>query len=403
MPANLYSLPVRYITLTLLVVISGALGAVLLNWEPERSIESPENSQNPATTWTDYLAILNSAPLKESRISSRWREASEHATRHALPIEPPYREAVAIGEDEEWAIGLRVGLDRGQDLVLSVEGVGARVGETLFIDLLEVEGRYGGFGTPVFGSRTHTTGKGEAVRFTAPRDGEYLVRLQTQPLRPVSFNLEATVAPSYVFPVDGAAPTDIWSVFGDPRGGGRRIHHGIDIFAPRGTILRAATDAYVARVGTRSLGGKIVTLYDQRRDIYLYYAHLDDWLVEEGSFVRAGDPVGRVGNTGNARYTPPHLHIGLYDGWWSRPIDPWNFFVSPEERRGAGKELALAVLGERRELGAGVQARVYVDGVPRVQTLSVEREVRVIGVSDEGARVVLEDGIPALVSPEQLR
>ena len=89
MPANLYSLPVRYITLALLVVISGALGAVLLNWEPERSTESPQNSQNPATTWTDYLAILNSAPLEESRISARWREASEHATRHALPIEPP--------------------------------------------------------------------------------------------------------------------------------------------------------------------------------------------------------------------------------------------------------------------------------------------------------------------------
>jgi murein DD-endopeptidase MepM/ murein hydrolase activator NlpD len=215
--------------------------------------------------------------------------------------------------------------------------------------------------------------------------------------------LEAQVAPAYVFPVEGASPRDIWSVFGDSRGGGRRIHHGIDIFAPRGTILRAATDAYVARVGSRSLGGKIVTLYDQRRDIYLYYAHLEEWLVEEGSYVRAGDPVGRVGNTGNARYTPPHLHIGLYDGWWSRPIDPWNFFVSSEESRSVGKELAMAVLGERRELGAGVQARVYVDGVPIVETLSVDREVRVIGVSEEGARVVLEDGIPAIVSPEQLR
>jgi murein DD-endopeptidase MepM/ murein hydrolase activator NlpD len=389
--------------LALAVAIFGSIGAVLLNWEPNRGEQGLQNSQSPAATWTEYLAILNSQPLAESRISARWRDAAEDAVRHALPIEPPYREAVSIGEDEEWAIGLRVGLRRGQDLVLSVEGTGAEVGETLFVDLLEVDRRYGGFGTPVYGSRTHTTGSGEAFRFTAPRDGEFLVRLQTQPLRPVAFTLEAQVAPAYVFPVEGASPRDIWSVFGDSRGGGRRIHHGIDIFAPRGTILRAATDAYVARVGSRSLGGKIVTLYDQRRDIYLYYAHLEEWLVEEGSYVRAGDPVGRVGNTGNARYTPPHLHIGLYDGWWSRPIDPWNFFVSSEESRSVGKELALAVLGERRELGAGVQARVYVDGVPIVETLSVDREVRVIGVSEEGARVVLEDGIPAIVSPEQLR
>ena len=34
--------------------------------------------------------------------------------------------------------------------------------------------------------------------------------------------------------------------------------------SPRGTILRAATDAYVAGVGTRSLGGRIVTLAEER-------------------------------------------------------------------------------------------------------------------------------------------
>ena len=39
----------------------------------------------------------------------------------------------------------------------------------------------------------------------------------------------------------------------------------------------------------------------------------------------------------------------------------------------------------------------------RIVTLAEEREVQVIGVLEECARVVMEDGIPALVSPEQLR
>lgn len=380
-----------------------AIASILLLDPREPAAPPPTNSPDPAAHWGEYLALLDGGALTDTLVADRWRKASEDALRHAVVVGTPYREAVSITAGEEWAIGLRARLLRGQEFVLSVDRRGRGVGELLFVDLFEMSSRYGGFATGLVSERTHTTGRGEAFRFTAPRDGEYVLRLQAQPLRSVSFTLRAEKGPAYLFPVEGATPRDIWSVFGDSRGGGRRIHHGIDIFAPRGTILRAATDAYVARVGTRSLGGKIVTLYDQKRDIYLYYAHLDDWIAEEGSFVRAGDPIGTVGNTGNARSTPPHLHIGLYNGWWSRPIDPWNFFVSDESAGGPERELLLAALGERRQLGAGVEARIFVDGVPRTETLGEERLVSVIGVSDETARVVLDEGIPALVSPEHLR
>jgi murein DD-endopeptidase MepM/ murein hydrolase activator NlpD len=43
-----------------------------------------------------------------------------------------------------------------------------------------------------------------------------------------------------------------------------------------------------------------------------YYAHLDRQAVTPGQRVNAGDLVGWVGNTGNARTTPPHLHFGVY-------------------------------------------------------------------------------------------
>ena len=45
-----------------------------------------------------------------------------------------------------------------------------------------------------------------------------------------------------------------------------------------------------------------------------YYAHLDDWdpALAKGEVVDPGTPLGSVGNTGNARTTPPHLHYGIY-------------------------------------------------------------------------------------------
>jgi peptidoglycan LD-endopeptidase LytH len=45
-----------------------------------------------------------------------------------------------------------------------------------------------------------------------------------------------------------------------------------------------------------------------------YYAHLDRYAddLSAGDEVLAGDTLGFVGNTGNARTTPPHLHFGVY-------------------------------------------------------------------------------------------
>ena len=45
-----------------------------------------------------------------------------------------------------------------------------------------------------------------------------------------------------------------------------------------------------------------------------YYAHLDDWApgLAEGDVVEAGAALGTVGDSGNARGTPPHLHYGVY-------------------------------------------------------------------------------------------
>jgi len=112
------------------------------------------------------------------------------------------------------------------------------------------------------------------------------------------------------------------SFFGADRDAGRRVHHGIDIFAPRGTPVVAATDGVVRSIASNRLGGHVVWLRDERRGRTLYYAHLDRHAVSTGQMVRTGDVLGFVGNTGNASTTRPHLHFGLYRRG-EGPVDPW--------------------------------------------------------------------------------
>lgn len=110
-------------------------------------------------------------------------------------------------------------------------------------------------------------------------------------------------------PVQGVTRERLVSTFGAPRSGGR-THEGVDIFAPRGTPVLAAHDGVVLRVGQYRLGGTVIHTIG-RRGVIAYYAHLDRVRpdLRRGLPVREGETIGWVGNTGNARTTPPHLHF----------------------------------------------------------------------------------------------
>lgn len=62
-----------------------------------------------------------------------------------------------------------------------------------------------------------------------------------------------------------------------------------------------------------------------------YYAHLDGYAegIKTGDTVLAGDTIGYVGNTGNARTTPPHLHFGAYTA--TGALDPLPLLVDRGE------------------------------------------------------------------------
>ena len=113
-------------------------------------------------------------------------------------------------------------------------------------------------------------------------------------------------------PVEGIAARRIADTFGAPRGRDRH-HAGVDIFAPRGTPVFSTTRGLVASVRERGLGGKQIWLIGPAHQRH-YYAHLQDWAegLRAGDVVEAGERLGSVGDSGNARGTPPHLHYGIY-------------------------------------------------------------------------------------------
>jgi murein DD-endopeptidase MepM/ murein hydrolase activator NlpD len=117
------------------------------------------------------------------------------------------------------------------------------------------------------------------------------------------------VAGGIVFPVQGGAKYgNDWHA---PRDGGRRLHKGIDLVAPQGTPAVAAVSGTIITAGNDGgIGGNRVWIKgDDGR--YYYYAHLDKITVTVGQHVTAGEQVGTVGTTGNAKGGTPHLHFAI--------------------------------------------------------------------------------------------
>src|SRR5215213_1433759 len=112
-------------------------------------------------------------------------------------------------------------------------------------------------------------------------------------------------------PVAGIEPRRLTNSWGAARSGGRR-HEGIDIFARRNTPITSATDGVITRMGWNRLGGRIVMVMGPGGYRH-YYAHLERFgRKREGEVITKGEVIGYVGDSGNARGTPTHLHYGIY-------------------------------------------------------------------------------------------
>jgi len=228
-----------------------------------------------------------------------------------LPLNTDVEQAAAAPR----AYGYRVQMQRGR--VLRVELDAATTPPAIvFIELF----------LPTDLTQPIATSRRDELRleYEIENDSTYILRIQPELLRGESLRIRQRTTAALMFPVSGRSAAAVKSFFLDPRDNDTRDHHGIDIFAPRNTPVVAAAGGVVTNVGTTPLGGKVVWIWDSRRNQSHYYAHLEQQAVSAGAIVRAGDVVGYVGNSGNARTTPPHLHFGIYSRR-EGPVNPLPF------------------------------------------------------------------------------
>lgn len=147
---------------------------------------------------------------------------------------------------------------------------------------------------------------------------------------PDQATLAASIGSLY-FPVAGFDGRPLDNSYDDPRDGGSRRHHAIDIMAPRGTPVLSVQDGRIIRLSTSSKGGITIYATDTKELFVFYYAHLDRYHpgIHDGRPLARGDTIGYVGTTGNAPDNVPHLHFQLMRMpadrryWNGEPINPY--------------------------------------------------------------------------------
>lgn len=103
-----------------------------------------------------------------------------------------------------------------------------------------------------------------------------------------------------------------------PIHGDRRMHHGVDLVAPRGTEIGSVRAGRVVRVERSQSGYGNLVVVDHGEGMTSRYAHCQDILVREGQHLDAGELLGTVGSSGDS--TGPHLHLEVrIDG---EAVDP---------------------------------------------------------------------------------
>lgn len=285
----------------------------LYSFSCSSTIHSVLDKFDQKTPHEAYADKLDDRGLDKTPEGRAWLAASQTALENPVTVSLPYRLQGYFQPDKPRALALLFAAKAGERLNFTLT---RKEGSTLpvYADLFKQSQT----ASPVLSVDTSSTG----FSLDVEESGSYLLRLQPELFRSGGYSLSIAVAPSLGFPVSGSKAA-VGSVWGDDRDAGKRRHEGIDIFAPKLTPAVAAADGYITGVREGGLGGKTVWLRPEGKNYTLYYAHLDQQLVQEGQQVKKGDVVGLVGNTGNARYTPSHLHFGVYT--YNGAINPLPF------------------------------------------------------------------------------
>lgn len=298
-----------------------------------------------------YVRSLESSGLDKTVMGKAWITAGENAV--AQPdsdFSLPFKAEIFFQKATPAAVGYRISYSEASKLTFKIKTNGTD-SSGVFVSLMKTGSVSAGI--------IDKTVRGDTVfLYENGTNNELILRIQPQLLVNQYVTIEIFENPKLAFPVQNGVNRDIKSFWGNNRDGGSRKHEGVDIFNKRGTPVVAVENGIISRVQLTNLGGKVVW---QRLGLLgksIYYAHLDSQLVVAGQTVKRGEVIGLMGNTGNARTTPPHLHFGIYAAGGA--IDPINYIATKDTIPGRlllnenflGKELIV------KENGAVVPVEV---------------------------------------------
>ncbi len=343
----------------------------------------PFNVFQPTSPHDAYKKSLTSSGLDKTAMGKTWIEMSDEILERPVSIQIPYLEKGYLPPDKVQAAAFSFKMERGQKLNIKLHKKPLQ-GFMIYTDVwvLEDDG-----GLKIVAS-ADTLGK--PFQTDINRTSIYVLRLQPELLAGGEYTLEITSGPSLDYPLKSYQKNQIRSFWGDGRDANSRKHEGVDIFSAFRTPV-VAIAVGTTRVNENNLGGKVVWLRPEGKDFTLYYAHLDEQIVTDGQTVQVGDTLGRMGNTGNARSTPPHLHFGIYtsDG----AVNPLPF-INPVIKN------VPEIISQTKFLNSTLRTagNAALTGGQSASQLKNGTILRVISASENNYRVELPDGTTGFVS-----
>ena len=100
-------------------------------------------------------------------------------------------------------------------------------------------------------------------------------------------------------------------------------HTGIDIVSKEGSVIRSVADGVVVFSNWTFEGGNVIII-DHLNGFISFYKHNKRLLVGEKSFVRRGQPIALMGNSGVSSGT--HLHFEIWRN--GKPVDPKDYIIN---------------------------------------------------------------------------
>lgn len=243
-------------------------------------------------------------------------------------IQAQEREIARMREDkraEVAALSNRLADLRGR--ISQIDALGRNLVEATGLDLGELEFDGGGAaGGPLLSqdaeSGESASGFGEIRRSTERIDGEISDRRRKFSVVEgflLDRGLKTETTPAG-WPIDSGWISSGYGYRTDPITGRDAFHSGTDFATHEGTDITAVAGGVVTFSGRRGAYGNLIEI-NHGNGYTTRYGHNKENLVRVGEVVRAGDAIGRVGNTG--RSTGPHVHLEVREQ--GQPKDPAPF------------------------------------------------------------------------------